>query len=243
MEHLRANEMEGTTIVADEPLQHEPKSEKMEPHKTYVAVLPGHTRPVFMRKKRSYRESSFSLTAIAQALAPPVKRGLHSVEHVVRMRSPSPIYVRAYSATQPIIEHRNLSRPTAITKESVDTDFRPAHYSQPVLEEQIVSDSITTKATTHDSHVGQTLPANVDLQAIIAFIRMALVVYRDLKPAVAVFENVHHLVRRERKKYIDDAEFIARKTARGSTGAEEGDIGMPRTRQEYTWQVLRTTKP
>ena len=40
----------------------------MEPGKTYIKVLPGHSRPVFVRKRRQTFASGFGLTAIAKAL-------------------------------------------------------------------------------------------------------------------------------------------------------------------------------
>lgn len=143
-------------LIHRKPPQDESTSDKMDPNKTYVTALPGHSRPVFVRKRRSYRGNPFSLTAIAKALVPPARRRSYSVEHVVRMRSPSPTYIRAYPAPRPVVEYRNHSQPTVITQEIVHTYPRPSPFSQQVLDEQVLSDSIATRVTTHDARAGQT---------------------------------------------------------------------------------------
>ena len=43
---------------------------ELAPGKTYVAVLPGHTRPAFVRRRRTPVDSAFGLTAVVRAFGP-----------------------------------------------------------------------------------------------------------------------------------------------------------------------------
>ncbi|MCJ1386860.1 hypothetical protein MMC17_009988 [Xylographa soralifera] len=123
----------------------------MNPDITYITVLPGHSRPAFVRKPRNHREYPFGFTAIARALAPaPRRQRSYSARHVVQVRSPSPTYLRAYAPSPPVLHYRTSSTPTVVTQETVHTYPRSVQYSPPVLEQRVVSDSVTTKVITRN---------------------------------------------------------------------------------------------
>ena len=123
----------------------------MDPDRTYITVLPGHSRPAFVRKPRRSRENPFGLTAIARALAPaPRRRRSYSAQYLVRVRSYSPTYSRAYVSPPPPLYYQTSSQPTVMTHETVHTYPTSVQYSPPVLEQQGVSDLVTTKVITHN---------------------------------------------------------------------------------------------
>ena len=147
-----------TCIVNRKPEQDEPKPTKMDPDRTYITVLPGHSKPAFIRKRRHYRGNPFGLTAIARALAPaPRRRRSYSVEHVVRMRSSSPTYIRAYPPPPPLRHYQTVSQPTVVTQEIVHSYPRLMQYSPPMLEQRVVSDSATAKVMAHNGRVEKSI--------------------------------------------------------------------------------------
>ena len=127
----------------------------MDPDRTYITVLPGHSRPAFVRKARHNRENPFGLTAIARALAPALRRQRsHSAQYVVRVRTPSPTYLRAYVPPPPLLHYQMSSQPAVMTHETVHTYPRSAQYSPPVLDRRVISGSVTTKVITHNGRAG-----------------------------------------------------------------------------------------
>ena len=61
-----------------------PPQPDMEAGKTYVAVLPGHKRPAFVRKRKTPVESGFGLIAIAKSLGPARSRRSYPAEETTR---------------------------------------------------------------------------------------------------------------------------------------------------------------
>ena len=137
----------------------------MEYDRTYVARLPGRSRPAFVRKRRYIRESrdtrdsGFGLTGLVRALIPPPrKRRSYSFEERVQVESePTPTYVRL--PPPPIMfprpyEYHTTTNPAVVTKETVHTFPGHRSYPTPRIEEQVISDAHTTKVITRETQSG-----------------------------------------------------------------------------------------
>ncbi|MCJ1251435.1 hypothetical protein MMC30_008668 [Trapelia coarctata] len=153
---------EGTMLVRKPQQDDKPKLAKMEYDRTYVAHLPGRSRPSFVRKRRYTRESrdcrdsGFGLTGLARALLPsPRRRRSYSFKERVRVESePAPTYVAL--PPPPIVyprryEYHTMPSPAVVTKETVHTYPGHRSYPTPMLEEQVISDAHTTKIITRET--------------------------------------------------------------------------------------------
>ena len=122
----------------------------MRPGETYVTVLPGHSRPAFVRRRRYHGESPFGLTALARAFGGlPGRRRSHTIERVMHVDSaPSTTCI---NLPPPLpLEHPIMSRSPFPTQESIHTYPDPSRHLTRVSEQRSHPVSYTTRVITHD---------------------------------------------------------------------------------------------
>ena len=134
----------------------------MEPGKTYVKVLPGRSRPAFVRKRRDPLESGFGLSAIARALgapAPLLPRRSYSGERVVCVQSaPDPQHTGIPPPPPRLeLEYPRLTHPAFFTQEAVQAVAGPSHPLSPASEHQVEKTRLTTKMVKSDESHPDTL--------------------------------------------------------------------------------------
>ena len=120
----------------------------MRPGETYVTVLPGHSRPAFVRRRRSHGRSTFAMTALARTLGGlPRRRRSYSVERTVYVGfAPSTTHVD----TLPPLPLDYPSRSRVLTQESIYSYPGPSRHSTRVLEQQARPDLYTTRVIMRD---------------------------------------------------------------------------------------------
>ena len=131
----------------------------MEPGKTYVRALPGHTRPVFVRKRRQTIGSGFGLTAIAKALGAQISlsRPTRRVEEIIHPQpQQTPGFVDVDKPTvHPRLDHLHMPYVTLLVRRASQA---PTKLSQPELERAgPYVETITMQAAKGDSERQETV--------------------------------------------------------------------------------------
>ena len=131
----------------------------MEPGKTYVTILPGHRRPVFVRKRRQTIGSGFGLTAIARVLGAPTSssRPTQRVKEIVHSR-PEPTPQLVGIAAPPIHLGLGHLRMPYATSMAGRASRAPGNPSQTELERATPQvESTTLQAAKGDSQRQETV--------------------------------------------------------------------------------------
>ena len=128
----------------------------MEPGKTYVAVLPGHKRPAFVRKRVELPSPlDLGLTALRRAWGPSQRRS-HAADPVQRevrvCSAPEPQYYMAPPPQQHLqLQYPSAPQPTVVTEQAV-TRY-PGQLAQPLVEApDHVSETISTEVVTRNDN-------------------------------------------------------------------------------------------